>query len=97
VLGAFALYPGERFGQDLFPEERRSQDGRLGAIRLNPDETPSEELIQLLLESMAQAQLRAKSAQAGVTPAEEIEETREIGHNGMEASTPPHRHPMDAE
>jgi hypothetical protein len=58
VLGAYALYPGERFGRDLPPEDRRSPEGRLGAVRISPEGFPTEELTHLLLEAMAQAQVR---------------------------------------
>jgi hypothetical protein len=58
VLGAYALYPGERFGRDLPPEERRNPEGRLGAVRISPEGFPAEELTHLLLEAMAQAQVR---------------------------------------
>ena len=55
VLGAYALFPGERYGQDLRVEDRLSGDRKTGAIRVSPDSAPSEELTQMLLEAMAQA------------------------------------------
>ncbi|MBW3625692.1 MAG: hypothetical protein KY468_20045, partial [Armatimonadetes bacterium] len=91
VLGAYALYPGERFGSDLGPEERHNAEGSLGAVKVSPDGMPSEELTQLLLETLAKVQVSQTRSPAQSGPSGEpqaaLEEETAIG--GAVVDSPP--------
>ncbi len=58
VLGAYALFPGERYGRELRLEQRHCHDGRMGALLMTPDDDPTRELTEILMEAYQQVQLR---------------------------------------